>query len=145
MAERILVVNDTQEILELFEDLLTDEGYEVVLYSFGIQDMEEVARVRADLIILDLIIGGEQVGWQLLQKIKMTRSTASIPIIICTAAVNAVQEMEGYLKSKKVGLVLKPFDIDDLLHAVRRALDPRISINPSDIDESDAAEPDREE
>lgn len=123
MPSRIMVINDTQEILELFQDLLTDEGYEVVLYSYGIKDLDDVERVKPDLIILDHIIGGEAVGWQMLQKLKMKRSTAKIPIIVCTAAVNAVSEMEGYLKAKNIGLVLKPFDIDDLLIAVRRALE----------------------
>ncbi len=122
MPTRIMVVNDTQEILELFEDLLTEEGYEVVLYSYDIQDLQEVERIKPDLIILDHIMGGEAVGWQMLQKLKMKRSTANIPVIVCTAAAKAVHEMEGYLKSKGVGLVLKPFDIDDLLSAVKRAL-----------------------
>ena len=43
-------------------------------------------------------------------------------MIVCTAAVKAIQEMEGYMKSKNVGLVLKPFDIDDLLRAINLAL-----------------------
>ncbi len=127
MAARIMVVDDTQEILDLFEDLLTDEGYEVVLYSFNIQDMEEVERAKPDLLILDLVIGGEEVGWQMLQKLRMRRSTAHIPVIVCTAAAKAVQEMEGFLKTKNVGLVLKPFDIDELLAAVKVALRPRAS------------------
>lgn len=122
MSTRIMVVNDTQEILELFREILTDEGYEVFLYSYGIQDLAEVERVQPDLIILDHLIGGEAVGWQMLQKLKMRRSTATIPVIVCTAAVKAVQEMEGYMKAKNVGLVLKPFDIDDLLLAIRQAL-----------------------
>ncbi len=133
MPARIMVVNDTQEILELFEDLLTDEGYEVALYSFGIEDLDEVERVNPDLIILDYIIGGEAVGWQMLQKLKMRRSTAGIPVIVCTAAKNQVQEMEGYLKSKGVGLVLKPFDIDDLLAAVNRALRPGYGAGQSNV------------
>lgn len=122
MPTRIMVVNDTQEILELFREILEDEGYEVCLYSYGIQDLAEVERIAPDLIILDHIIGGEPVGWQMLQKLKMRRTTANIPVIVCTAAVKAVQEMEGYMKSKNVGLVLKPFDIDDLLLAVKQAL-----------------------
>ncbi len=127
MAARIMVVDDTQEILDLFEDLLTDEGYEVVLYSFNIQDMAEVERARPDLLILDLVIGGEETGWQMLQKLRMRRSTAHIPVIVCTAAAKAVQEMEGFLKTKNVGLMLKPFDIDELLAAVKAALRPRTS------------------
>jgi DNA-binding response OmpR family regulator len=122
MATRIMVVNDTQEILQLFREILTDEGYEVILYSFAIQDLAEIERGKPDLIILDYMFGEEQVGWQLLQKLKMSRTTASIPVIVCTAAVQKVREMEGYLQSKGVGLVLKPFDIDDLLRAIEQAL-----------------------
>ncbi len=124
MAQHIMIINDTIEILELFREILTEEGYEVSLYSYSIQDMGEVERLKPDLIILDYIIGGEAVGWQTLQKLKMKRSTAHIPVLICTAAVNAIHEMEGFLKSKNVEIVLKPFDIDELLEAVKRALNP---------------------
>ncbi len=122
MGTRILVVNDTQEILELFEDLLTEEGYEVVLYSYAVQDMDEIERVKPGLIILDYIFGTEKLGWQMLQKLKMRRSTNTIPVIVCTAATRDVKEIEGYLTAKNVVLVPKPFDIDDLLGAVRQAL-----------------------
>ncbi len=117
-----MVINDTQEILELFRDLLTEEGYEVSLYSYGVHDMAEVTRVAPDLIIIDYLIGDEQTGWQMLQKLKMTRATAGIPIIVCTAALNQVKEIEGWLTQKRITVVLKPFDVDDLLAAVRRAL-----------------------
>ena len=124
MPARIMVVDDTQEILDLFEDLLTDEGYEVALCATNLPDMAEVERVAPDLIILDLVMGGEETGWQMLQKLRMKRSTARIPVILCTAAIRAAQEMEGYLKTKNVGLILKPFDIDELLAAVEAALRP---------------------
>ena len=122
MSTRIMVVNDTQEILQLFREILTDEGYEVIIYSYAIQDLAEIERAQPDLIILDYIFGEEQIGWQLLQKLKMHRPTAAIPVIVCTAAAQKVREMEGYLQSKGIGLVLKPFDIDDLLRAVEQAL-----------------------
>lgn len=125
MSARILVVNDTQEILELFDELLTEEGYEVVLYSFAIQDLDEIDRIKPDLIILDYIFGTEKQGWQLLQKLKMRRSTNTIPVIVCTAATREVREIEGFLMAKNVQLVPKPFDIDDLLAAVRQGLEDR--------------------
>ena len=122
MPQRILVVNDTKEILELFREILTEAGYEVSLYSYGIQDLDEVERVAPDLIILDYVTQREEPGWQLLQKLKMRRSTEAIPVIVCTAAAMEVREMEGYLQAKGVGLVLKPFTIDDLIDAIEKAL-----------------------
>ncbi len=120
--QRVMVVNDTQEILQLFQDILEDEGFEVVLYSYAIRDLEEIRSVNPDLVILDFLIGGEAQGWQMLQKMKMSRVTEDIPVIVCTAAVQLARELEGHLTTKNVGLVLKPFDIDDLLVAVRTAL-----------------------
>ena len=122
MPARILVINDNQEILELFDDLLREEGYEPVLYSEAFSDLDEIEKIKPDLIILDYIFGGERAGWQMLQKLKMRRSTASIPIVICTAAVQAVREIEGFLEMKGITLVAKPFDIEDLLTGVRQSL-----------------------
>lgn len=118
----VMVVNDTQEILALFREILTDEGYDVVLSSYAPQEMEEILTVDPDLIILDLMMGGESQGWQLLQKLRMTRATEKLPVIVCTAAVQLAKELEGHMTKKNVGLVLKPFDIDDLIEAVRVAM-----------------------
>jgi DNA-binding response OmpR family regulator len=121
-AVRILVVNDTQEILEAFRDILEDEGYQPLLYSYAITNLNDIEQVNPDLIILDYIFGGEKLGWQMLQLLKMHRSTAGIPVIVCTAATREVRELDGYLTAHNIQLVAKPFDIDDLLDAVRQAL-----------------------
>lgn len=118
----ILVINDTQEILDLFREILEEEGCEVHLSSFSTQQIDTITQLHPDLVILDLIFEREYVGWQTLQKMKMRRETATIPVIVCTAEVKKVQEIEGYLAEKGVGLVLKPFDIDDLTSQVRRLL-----------------------
>jgi DNA-binding response OmpR family regulator len=118
LPRHILVVNDTQEILDLFREILEEEGYRVSLSTFTFRDLDEIITLQPDLIILDFMIGGEDYGWQLLQKVKMNRSTATIPIIVCTAALQLVRQLEGHLKEKGVGIVLKPFDIDDLIREV---------------------------
>ncbi|HZS77424.1 MAG TPA: response regulator [Ktedonobacteraceae bacterium] len=122
MAARILVVNDTQEILELFRALLEGEGYEVILSGFPFQDVSDIEKIAPDLIILDFVFGDQKSGWQMLQMLKMQRSTATIPVIVCTAALAMVREQEGYLVSQGVHVVYKPFDIDHLLKNVQELL-----------------------
>lgn len=123
MAARILVINDSPDILELFRDILEGEaGYEVVLRGLAFRDIREVEQVKPDLIILDYLFGNERPGWQMLQLLKMHRSTAQIPVIICTAAIREVVDIEADLLSHDVRLVHKPFDIDDLLSTVTEAL-----------------------
>lgn len=120
---RILVVNDTEEILELFRELLEDEGHDVILSGFPIQQVREVEEINPDLIILDLVFNDEKSGWQMLQMLKMRRSTASIPIIVCTAAIAVVREQEGYLVSQGVHVIYKPFNIEHLLSSVKQMLE----------------------
>lgn len=123
MATRIMVINDTKEILELFEMILTDEGYEVILSSYGVEEIRSIEDVKPDLLILDYTVGTEKNGWQLLQKLKMNRPTARIPVILCSTEIRLAKEIEGYLLSKGISVVPKPFDIEDLLSAINHALD----------------------
>ena len=122
--KRALVVNDTQEILELFDDILDGMGFEVVLMSYAPRELERIREVEPDIIILDFLMGDrELLGWQLLQKLKMDRRLATIPIVVCTAAVKAVQEQQGYLTEQGVMIVLKPFVVDQLEEAVRASME----------------------
>ena len=123
-AGRVLVVNDTQEILELFRDILDGMGFETVLMSYAPRELDRIREVEPDLIVLDFLMGDrELLGWQLLQKLKMDRRTDSIPIVVCTAAIKAVEEQQGYLTEQGVLVVLKPFNVDQLEDAVRAAVD----------------------
>jgi DNA-binding response OmpR family regulator len=128
MSTRMLVINDTQEILDLFRILLEGEGYEVVLSGFPFQQVSEIEQINPNLIILDFIFGDQKSGWQMLQLLKMKRSTASIPVVVCTAALNVVREQEGYLISQGVHVVYKPFDIDQILTTIKLALESRKNI-----------------
>ena len=127
---RILVINVTQEILELFKLILEEEaGHEVILDSYRPQMMEIVKECDPDLIISDHVFGEEKIGWQLVQRLKMDRKTATIPMIVCSGAVNELKEMEGHLMAKGIGVLYKPFDVDELLDLVHSKLLTEESVN----------------
>lgn len=121
----ILVINDTVAILELFRALLEDEGYRVTTDGFSIELMDMLERVKAeppDLIVLDFILLDEGKGWQFLQMLKMDRGTRDIPVVACTAAARMVEELQVHLDEMGVKVVLKPFDIDNLLAEIQKLL-----------------------
>ena len=126
-GKRVLVVNDDPAILEVFRALLEDEGYEVVLDTLRTGHLQaQYARLQAerpDVVVLDFVVLGEQVGWQFLQLIKMQPATARLPVIVCTAAVDLVKELGAHLTKMRVEVVLKPFEIDHLYAAIARALE----------------------
>lgn len=115
----ILAINDSLDILALYRALLEDEGYRVSLRA--LPDLDEVKRVAPDLVVLDFAFGGEHLGLELLQGLRMDRATAPIPVVVCSAALEAVRQMEGHLLAKGTGLVLKPFDADELLAEIDHA------------------------
>jgi CheY-like chemotaxis protein len=122
--KRVVVINDTKEILELFRDVLEGElGHEVILMSYAPDELARIVEAKPDLLIVDFVMGDRELeGWQLLQKMRMHRDTTSIPIVACTAAVKQVRESEAYLLEQGIEVVLKPFTIDQLEGAVQRAL-----------------------
>ncbi|HEX2911549.1 MAG TPA: response regulator [Chloroflexia bacterium] len=117
-----MVINDTQEILQLFEEILSTEGYAVSLHSYTTRELELVRKVKPDLIISDHPPTAEKQAWQFLQKMKMSSDLANIPLILCTTSVKTAMEMEGHLASKGVLIVPKPFEIDELLEAVNHQI-----------------------
>jgi two-component system response regulator VicR len=113
----ILVINDTQEILDLMQELLEDEGYRVTT-SLALLDITKVKALVPDIIVQDLLFEGTQeLGWKFLTLVRLDPELACIPLILCTAAVRTVTnpEMAEQLNQKGIRVVLKPFTIEDLL------------------------------
>jgi CheY-like chemotaxis protein len=131
MSKRILVINDTQEILELFSAILHEEmGFEVILDSYKPHMLDVIKGIEPDLIISDHVFGEEKIAWQLLQRLKMDRDTAHIPVIICSAAIKDLKEIEGHLTARDVGVLYKPFEVEELIELVnlkmKQSIDPAI-------------------
>jgi len=113
----ILVINDTQEILDLMQELLEDEGYQVTT-SLALLDIDKVKKIAPDVIVQDLLFEGTQeLGWKFLTLVRLDPVLARIPLVLCTAAVRTVTnpEMAEQLNQKGIRIVLKPFTIEDLL------------------------------
>jgi CheY-like chemotaxis protein len=66
----------------------------------------------------------QEKGWKFLQLVRLDPELARIPLILCTAAVRTVNDpaMADQLDRLGVGVVLKPFVIEDLLSAISGAL-----------------------
>jgi DNA-binding response OmpR family regulator len=121
-AKHVLVVDDSEEIIQLLREIFGAMGHRVSATTSPPRDVDEVRRIDPDLLFLDLMVGAEGSGWELLQKLTMSREMAGMPIIVCAAALPDVPEQGRWLASKGVKTLLKPFSLDDLELAVNRAL-----------------------
>ena len=122
-GKHILVVDDTEEILRLFRDIVEGMGHRMTAWSYSPDDRAEVIRLSPDLVIADVTFGQEKLGWQLVEKMRMSPETEKIPIVICTAATADVREQEGWLTAQAIKVVLKPFTLAGLEAAITEALE----------------------
>jgi CheY-like chemotaxis protein len=81
-SDRILVIDDDLAILNLLENLLAGEGYEVVTAACGREGLVAIEKDRPDLILLDVQMPGMS-GFEVLSKIRETRG--EVPVIMVTA------------------------------------------------------------
>jgi two-component system, OmpR family, response regulator VicR len=135
----ILIINDTQEILDLMQELLEDEGYRVTT-SLALLDLDKVKALAPDVIVQDLLFEGTQeLGWKFLTLARLDPALARIPLVLCTAAVRTVNdpEMAEQLDRQGIRVVLKPFLIDDLLTTLNDVLTAQTLINQATASRED--------
>ena len=138
MTTRIMVINNSDDILALFKKILTKQDCEVFLQLFLNSDLREVHKIKPDLIILDYYVGREGVGWEFLQLLRMEDATALVPVLICTTEVKLAQEIAAYLATKHVTVLRKPFGSRDLVNAVQFAIEDAQAYPPTLADDNKA-------
>lgn len=112
----ILVVDDDESILEAVSFILEDEGYTVVTTPKGEQTYKKVAEGKPDLILLDVLLSGND-GRHICQKLKTDIATKHIPIIMISAHPNAEKSI------KECGaddFLAKPFETVNLLQKIAK-------------------------
>ncbi len=113
-GDRILVVDDDEGIRQIVRLFLSDEGYEVVEAANGQMALELIQHLRPELILLDLRMPVMD-GWEFARRYRLTPGEHA-PIVACVAALDVTTECASV---QPVGILSKPFDLDDLLQVVR--------------------------
>jgi CheY-like chemotaxis protein len=121
-APLILVIDDDEAVLQVYQDLLEEEGYRLSLRAYPPSSTEDVRRTRPDLILLDLLFGAEDAGSPFLRRLKEDETTNTIPVIVATADQRLAEQHRPLFDAWQCGIVIKPFDIDDLSTAVHQKL-----------------------
>jgi len=118
--ERILVVDDEEDILELVRYNLAREGFQVVCAATGEDALKQVGIDSFDLIVLDLMLPRID-GLEVARHLKKTARTQQIPIVMLTAKGEEADVVAG-LEIGADDYVTKPFSPRVLTARVRAVL-----------------------
>ncbi len=116
---RVLVVDDEPEITRALRSILSGNGFEPVLAASGEDALEQIARRRPDLILLDLVLPGIN-GLDVCRIIRQEQKL-DVPIIVLSAH----GEEESKVDALDLGAddyLTKPFGVKELLARMRAAL-----------------------
>jgi len=119
MPQKILVVDDEKDIVEMLKYNLQKEGYDVLTAQSGKRALEQ-AQKHPDLIVLDVMMP-EMDGWEVCKQLKRHEKAFSIPILFLTAKGSEIDEVVG-LELGADDYVVKPISIRKLLARIRTIL-----------------------
>jgi two-component system response regulator len=114
------VVDDTPALLDVVRKCLEGEGYQVTTCLESLHAVRLAREQQPDAIMLDVVMP-EVSGWEVLAELRADPALAHTPVIVCTAYVaEALGRMVELQRGpdQHLGLLPKPFDIDELIEVV---------------------------
>jgi DNA-binding response OmpR family regulator len=110
LKNKILVVDDEVDLLNVAKIFLESKGYEVITATNGDEALEKVASEKPDAIILDLLMPKKD-GFEVCTTLKTTAATSQIPIIVSSV----LAREEDRAKALKIGAdayLTKPYNFE---------------------------------
>jgi two-component system cell cycle response regulator len=117
--EKILIVDDEPDTLEIIQALLSVEGYNVIIASTGEDGVKEAQKEKPEVILMDINLSGID-GNEALRRI---RKNNPIQCVIMLTAFATVDNAIRALKEGATDFVKKPFENEHLIHIVNQALE----------------------
>jgi len=125
MQKKILIIDDDPDFVEATKIVLESKDYKVLTAYNGDEGLKAVQREEPDLIILDIIMPGED-GFRVCERLKADPKLSKIPVIILTSLSERWSEVtlavtEG-LKLEAEDYIDKPVEPEELLRRVEKRL-----------------------
>ncbi len=121
-APLIVVLDSDDPYIEMIGECLRDETYQTIAVTRGGDPSTVIAQRLPQLVIIELHGMTPGVGPSVLNRMRLNPSTRHIPVIIASTATDLIARNAAHLHSKGCAILLKPFDLDDLLAEVRHCI-----------------------
>jgi len=118
--QHVLILEDDPAVQTLMRKQLTAHGFKVTIATDGLDGLMKLETMKPDILLCDVMMPNLD-GIEFVKAIKANTATQKIPVIFLTAKTDPRSMIEGINVGARF-YVTKPFQIDDLLAKVRRAL-----------------------
>lgn len=114
MCKRILILDDDKDVLDVMQEALTYEGFEVQTISATENIFPVLEQYRPDILLIDYLLNGIN-GGEICSQIKKNEHTHNLPVVILSAYPRVINSL-GYYQCNK--FISKPFDLDELVGGI---------------------------
>ena len=116
--KKLLIVDDSPELLEAIEFFLSRQGYRTKTLPNANNLIEEIKNLEPDLLILDVFIGGTD-GREVCKKLRKNSVSKYLCVILFSASADAIVDYEYHGAD---GCIEKPFSLTHMLKEIERVL-----------------------
>ena len=122
MVARIALVDDDRDFTSLVSEIIQQQGWDVVACNDETEAIRCIRDEHPNLVILDIRMSTRDSGWQILEELRRDPAIGSLPVIVCSAAMDDLQRRAPWMEERGYATLLKPFDIDDLIQLVEKMI-----------------------
>ena len=116
MKKKVVLVQDNEEILEIMDEALKDEGFDVIA-SLTPKPIEEIERMKPDAIVIDDHIQGKRRGSDVIKEVKENKKTKDVSAVL-TSTSNKLPEQAKLCSADDY--IQKPFDLEEMINVVKK-------------------------
>lgn len=121
MSNRILVVEDNEMNMQLFEYLLEESGFEIIKATTGEEALKLATESSPDLILMDIHLPGMD-GLSVVRELKAGGEMEGVPILALTA--HAMRgDKDRFLQAGCDGYISKPIDVKTFIPSIQQFLE----------------------
>ncbi|SHK85632.1 response regulator [Chryseobacterium polytrichastri] len=116
MKKKVVLVQDNEDILDIMDQVLTEEGFDVIP-SLTTESIEKIDEIEPDIVIVDDHIKGNKKGSEVIEDLKSEPETEDLSAVLTSTSHNLPKEARD---CKADDYIRKPFDIDDMIEVVKK-------------------------
>ena len=119
-ARKILLIDDSETILQMEQMILAKEPYELLVARDGAEGLARALECNPDLILMDVVMP-RMGGFEALRQLRGNQRTRTVPVVMVTTKAEAESIETGYASGCN-DYIVKPIDSIELIAKVRDIL-----------------------
>lgn len=116
MKKKVVLIQDNEHILEIMDEVLEEEGFEVTP-SLTTEPIEKIEKIDPDVVVVDEHIQGDKKGTEVIEDLKSDPNTEELPAVLTSTSMDLPKKAD---QCKADDYIQKPFDLDHMVNVVKK-------------------------